>query len=179
MASGDVRGVTLIERATVCKTGGGFEETRWRPRVNDGWMRLDLLLRRGPDGVGDVVAERLLEDDPNEVAAHGWSDLAPGMWFRRETYVTAPIGTRFWRRLWVPNRELAREKPLRPGVPYTKYDRIYELLGEEKLVPVDVLEAQVRTRSARVEKLARPEEIRSTITAILTSLANPTLRVAE
>lgn len=165
-------GVSVVEKSAACEDGGGFEKVVWRVRVNDGWFRLDQLLRRRT--VGWVSVELCDEDDPYGEASQGWSDLPSRVWWKREAYVVAPVGTRFWRREWRPNRERARTNPWLVSVPYDKYDKEYELRGEGWLVPLDVLAEERRHKTARESSRAEPltsEEVVRNVGAILAMLA--------
>jgi hypothetical protein len=141
-------GITLIERSFVCPTGGGFETERWSVRVNDGWLLVSSLVRRG--NVGGIRVEILDQDDPAGIAegAH-WTDRAPQVWFKRSTRVLAPKGTRFWRRTWRPLIDPSRR--LEYPLPQRVFDDYFELRGEERLVSERVL-----AQRAAEHKEARP-----------------------
>jgi hypothetical protein len=158
--------VTLIERSFVCPTGGGFETERWSVRINDGWLALPALVRRG--SVGGVRVEVLDEDDPDGVArAAKWGDRAPQVWFKRSTRIVAPIGTGLWQRIWRPLIDPKRilEYPL----PQRAFDEHFELRGEDRIVAVQVL-AQRRAERAAARQPLTKEETRSYASALLSSL---------
>jgi hypothetical protein len=90
--------IELADESTVHDRGGGFETTRWRVRVNDGWSTLALLAHR--KSIGDVIA--IASDIERELLHVGWHERQPQMHFRSRVTVMAPIGTRFASRTWTP-----------------------------------------------------------------------------
>jgi hypothetical protein len=137
----------LTEDSVVCETGGGFTRTEWSVGVNDGWVTLAQLVRRGR--IGDISTEIEAEDDPHGVASGSrWVDRPAQVWYRRRTYVVAPIGTRFRKRVETPVRDPAY------GVRFSRLESDFELYREGRLVSLEIL-AERAARRAR--HAARPE----------------------
>lgn len=140
-------GVSLTEDSVVCETGGGFTKTEWSVAVNDGWLSIADLIKRGR--VGGITIEVEDEDDPHGVASGSqWVDRPAQVWYRRRTYVTAPVGTRFRQRVSTPVRDPA------VGVRYSRSERDFELRGEGRIVAVDILEERAQRKARRA---AQPE----------------------
>ena len=140
-------GCTVVEDSFVCPTGGGFENETWRVQVNDDWLTISDLLRRR--SLGDVTAELVDGHDPNGVASSG--TLPPQTAFHRRTYVVAPVGTQFWRRVVRP--VITRGKKLRDyllagdiSVKRTAFDDYFVVRGPERLVSL-ALDAERRARA--------------------------------
>lgn len=156
--SGATVSVTLLERAFVCPTGGGFETERWKVHVNDGWMPLSVLVWR--KAVGEITAELLDEDDPGRVGGSRWSDRGPQQWFQRRTHVEAPIGTRLWRRTWRPVRDPNRllEYPL----PQRVIDEYFEVrksgIVSERVLAQRAAEREARRRTEAAPQLSAKEQ---------------------
>jgi hypothetical protein len=129
---------------------------------------LSQLVRRRR--IGEIAAEIEDEEDPHGVAsgAH-WVDRPPQVWYRRETYVVAPIGTRFRKQVWTPVRDPKK------GVWFDRADTELELRGEGKLVSLHVLAeraARKAQRAAQPERPASKEEALQHLGAILSELGS-------
>jgi hypothetical protein len=162
--------VFLIEGALA--SDGGFEETIWQIRVNDGWMQLDRLVRRGT--IGGITAAFCLEDDPSGMASARHYDLKPRVYWKRETEVQAPVGTRFRKQRWVPNRERARQSVLLLGVPYDRYEAEFELRAHG-LVSSKILAEKAQREADRATPAEKPmtaEELHRNAAELLASLCN-------
>jgi len=159
--------VVLVEQSSVCEDGGGFERVVWRVRVNDGWLRLDQLVQK--KSVGDFSAKLGAVDDPHDVStSESWSSAPSRVWWRRETLVKAPVGTRFWRRLWQPDPERARER-LVLTMPFAMTDLYLVLCANGELSREDVV-AKRRITAATREPALSAEESRARADALLRSL---------
>jgi hypothetical protein len=129
-----------MDESVVCETGGGFTKTEWSVAVNDGWLTVAQLVRRGR--VGDVGTELQDEDDPHGAAGGGhWVNRPAQVWYRRRTYVLAPIGTRFRKRVWTPVRDPARDSA------FSRSDSEFELRGEGRLVSLQILADRAARRA--------------------------------
>jgi hypothetical protein len=139
-------GCFLTEESVVCPTGGGFENTEWSIRINDGWFTLPHLAQRRR--VGQVAAEIEDEDDPHRaVSSVHWDDRPPQVWYRRTTYVTAPVGTHFRKRIWTPERGGPK------GIWFRLFEDEFELRGENRLISVRVLnERRARQQAPLVQR---------------------------
>lgn len=116
-------GISLREDSVVCETGGGFTKTEWQVSVNDGWMKLSQLLKRGT--VDTISTELEDEDDPHGAAGSHWLDRPPQVYYRRSTRVVAPIGTRFRKLVSTPVRTP-------DGIRFSRTESEVELYGEER-----------------------------------------------
>jgi hypothetical protein len=139
-------GCTVVEDAFVCPTGGGFENETWRVQANDDWWTVAELLRRGP--AGDVTAELVDGHDPNSRKSFG--TLPPQNSFHRRTYVVAPIGTQFWRRIIRPvidRTKTMNDYLLAGNISVTRkaFDDYFVLRGAERLVSL-AIDAERRSR---------------------------------
>lgn len=139
-------GVSLKEDSVVCETGGGFTSTEWRVAVNDGWMKLSQLVKRGT--IDAISTELEDEDDPYGAAGSHWVDRPAQVWYRRSTYVVAPIGTRFRKLVLTPERNP-------DGVRFSRSESEFVLYGESRLVSPSFL-AEKAERKAR--QAAHPRE---------------------
>jgi hypothetical protein len=151
---------------------GGFEETVYLVRVNDGWMRVERLVRRGP--IGGITATVRVEDDPSGVTSARRHDLKPRVYWKRETQVDAPMGTRFRKQIWTPNRERARSNPLLLRVPYDKHETEFELRADGLVSSKSLAEqAQREGREAtRSEPSMTAEELSRNAAAVVAVLGN-------
>ncbi len=159
--------VVLTESSSACEDGGGFERIVWRVRINDGWLRLDQLVHR--KSIAGFSATLGAVDDPHGVStAESWSSTTPSVWWRRETLVKAPVGTRFWRRLWRPDPERARERMVL-AMPYSMTDMYLVLCANGELARDDIV-AKRRLKAASREPVLSAAESHAQADALLRSL---------
>jgi len=127
-------------------TSPGFTKTEWSVAINDGWLTITQLVARRR--IGEIAIEVEDIDDPHGVSSGThWADRPAQVWYRRRTYVVAPIGTRFRKRVWTPVRD-------KHGVRYSKSESDFELRGEERLVSLHI----IAERAARKAQLAAQPE---------------------
>lgn len=142
-------GVSLTEDSVVCETGGGFTKTEWSVAVNDGWLSIAQLVKRGR--VGEITIEVEDEDDPHGVASGSqWVDRPAQVWYRRRTYVMAPVGTRFRQRVFTPVRDAA------VGVRFSRSERDFELRAEGRLISLEILEERAQRKARRASQAEAP-----------------------
>lgn len=174
-------GCTVVEEAFVCPTGGGFENETWRVQVNDAWLTIAELVRRR--SVGDVAAELVDGHDPNGVESSG--TLPPQTAFHRRTYVVAPVGTRFWKRVIRPviDRTRTYHDYLRAGsvsVVRQAFEHYFVLRGPERLVSLALdIERRSSANVPAVEPVTREQahQHAKAILNLLGSAAPPTSRM--
>ena len=142
-------GVSLTEDSVICETGGGFTRTEWSVQVNDGWLSVFHVV--GRRRIGEIASEVEDEEDPYGVASGGqWFDRPPQVWYRRVTYIVAPVGTRFRRRVWTPVRDP------RKGVWFSSSEDEFELRGDGRLVRPHVLAERAARKDRQVAQPDKP-----------------------
>ena len=140
--------IFLTEQSNVCENGGGYDETRWWVRVNDGWKRLWRLNDLG--AFADITVSLLDEEDPHGAARQYWGDRPAQVYWKSTFQVLAPTGTRFQKRYWTPDFEGARKRIF--GMPYIKYEHVYVLVGDECLITEEALERKAKAREAKAKE---------------------------
>lgn len=118
-------GVSLIEDSVVCETGGGFTSTQWQVAVNDGWMKLSQIVKRGT--IDAISTELEDEDDPHRAVGKIWVDRPAQVYYRRRTYISAPIGTRLRKLIFTPVRGT-------DGVRFSRSESELVLAGDYRLM---------------------------------------------
>jgi hypothetical protein len=149
--------------------------------VNDAWLTIADLLRRR--SVGDVSAELVDGHDPNGVESSG--TLPPQTAFHRRTYIVAPVGTHFRKRVIRPviDRTRTYQDYLLAGdvsVARRAFDHYFVLRGSERLVSLALdIERRSRPQVPVSEPMTR-EQTRQHARAILSLIsddARPTSRM--
>jgi hypothetical protein len=174
----------LCEHSYVSEAGGGFEEERYKVEVNDGWMWLYDLLKRGTVGNvtasltdGDTEAD---VDDPHGAAGQVWGNRPAQCYWRRWIHVTAPAGTRFQKVHSVPNREQAAVEWTVMSVPHDVYETDLQLRGG-RLVREDWLkereERKARAAAQRDERPMPPAELAQEALAFLATFERATMKL--
>lgn len=141
----------MTEDSVVCDTGGGFTRTEWRVGVNDGWMTLFQIVQRGT--IDSISTELEDEDDPHGAVGNYWVDRPAQVYYRRRTYIVAPIGTRLRKIVFTPVRS-------RDGIRYSQSDSELVLTGENRLASRSYLDEKAE-RKAR--QAAQSREALSTL----------------
>jgi hypothetical protein len=176
--AGLVAGCTVVEEAVVSASGGGFENEWWRVRVNDDWLTISELLRRR--SIGGVSATFVDGHGPDGMRSSG--SLPPQTSFHRRTYVVAPVGTLFWKRVLRPlvDRKKTFSDYLLAGdlsVARGAVDDYFVLRGQERLVRFELDRDRRSPTKASAAGQVTGEKARrytSALVAALDGSASPT-----
>lgn len=155
--------ITLVERSSVYEEGGGFTSEQWLVQVNDGWISLRELLKRG--SVGGVTAELVEKDDPTEESFQSSDGPPPQVYYLYRVNLAAPAGTLLRRRVWRPavNRNLRVIDYLLKGDLFPRQqrtDRDFELLKDGRLMSArEAQERRQRPNDTKQLPAPRREEV--------------------